>query len=693
MSQTDGSSGPTVAVAASFTAFPIARPLRFWLNEVLDLDARVEVADAGQVVQTLLDPRSVLAANPGGLNVVLLRWEDWERSAPHDLEETLRLLVASLATSAASSSVPHLVCLCPPPAGMLAVPEIARRLGELDDRLASEVGRLAGVDAVTSAELARLYPVVGYGDPQADRVAQIPYRPSLFVVLAALIARRLHAVTTPPYKAIVIDGDGTLWGGICAEDGPAGVVIDEPRRALQEFLVGQREAGLLLGLSSKNDEDDVATVFAQRDEMPLRWHHLAARRVNWKPKADSIREIAAELGLGTESIVFLDDDPLECAHVRIALPEVLTLELPPDPARLPGFLRGVWAFDRRKLTAEDRLRATHYHREREREELRRVATSLADFLAALELEVRMRPLEAADLGRAAQLLQRVTQFNLSAIRRSEAELGALWRSGALETLVVEVSDRFGDYGLVGLLSWARSPERLTVDSFLLSCRALGRGVEHRMLAHLGRLAQDHGLAWVDLPVVDTARNRPLRDFLEASAGEYRRPGETASYLVPARVAAGVRHAPPSGEFPAAARAVDRGRGDGAAAAPEVRRRAEDRSRRLARIAAELSEPAQILTSFTSWQRTLAPRLDGEYVAPKSDIERRLAEIWAEVLGVERVGVRDVFFELDGDSLGMVQIVARALDDFRVELPLAAFFENPTIEAHARRIVELQAGEP
>ena len=648
MRQTDRHSEPTVAVAASFPAASLARPLRFWLNEVLDLDVRVELAGDEQVIQTLLDPRSIFAANSGGLNVVLLTWEDWEQGAAKDLDENIRLLASALATSAASARAAHLVCLCPPLTGVRAA-DAERRQRELDDRLTLEVAPLPGVEVVTSAELARLYPVEG--DPGGDQLAQIAYRRGVFVVLAAVIARRLHAAITPPYKAIIVDCDRTLWGGVCAEDGPAGVVLDAPRRALQEFLVSQREAGMLLGLASKNDADDVAAVFAARREMPLRWQHFAAHRINWDPKSGNIRAIADELGVATESVVFLDDDPLECAEVRGALPEVLTLELPPDSIRLPAFLRAVWAFDRRKLTEEDRIRATHYHQESGRRALRGAATSLEEFLAALQLDVRIRPLASGDVTRAAQLAQRVTQFNLSVIRRSEAELGTLWRAGSLEAVVVEVSDRFGDYGLVGLVLWTTAGDRLTVDSFLLSCRALGRGVEHRMLAQLGRLAEDRGLTWVELPFVETPRNRPLRDFLHASVGEYRQPGGPASYLVPVRIAAAVRHAPSSGQPLPAARDGDRTAPDGGTAARAARGRAEDRSRRLARIAADLAEPTQILMAFAAWQRTPESRVAGTYVAPRSDVERHLAEIWGDVLGLERISIHDVFFELDGDSLG------------------------------------------
>ena len=167
------------------------------------------------------------------------------------------------------------------------------------------------------------------------------------------------------------------------------------------------------------------------------------------------------------------------------------------------------------LTREDGVRTAQYLQERDRKQLRMQVTSLAEFLAALDLQVAIRPLEERDLARSAQLTQRVNQFNLSSIRRSEAELNALWRSRTLEGWVVEVSDRFGDYGQVGLLLFeANKSDSFRIDSFLLSCRALGRGVEHQMLAALGALAQERGLHSLELPFVETSRNRPMRDFLQ-----------------------------------------------------------------------------------------------------------------------------------------------------------------------------------
>ena len=216
----DATPGPTVAIAASFTAFPIFEPLRFWLHEVLSVDARIELAGMGQVMQTLLDPRSVFATNSSGLNVILLRWEDVCGIEFKDCEHALELLVSALSCSPSVARIPHLVCLCAPSPEALVDPERSARFRDVDARLKSMVTRLPGVFVVTSNELLQLYPVQDYADALSDRLASVPYRTGLFVVIAALIARRLHSVMTPPYKAIVVDCDQTLWAGACAEDGP-----------------------------------------------------------------------------------------------------------------------------------------------------------------------------------------------------------------------------------------------------------------------------------------------------------------------------------------------------------------------------------------------------------------------------------------------------------------------------------------
>ena len=255
---------------------------------------------------------------------------------------------------------------------------------------------------------------------------------------------------------------------------------------------------------------------------------------------------------------------------------------------------------------------------------------------------------------------------------------------------MEVSDRFGDYGQVGLLLFeADKLDSLKVDSFLLSCRALGRGVEHQMLAGLGALAHERGLRFLELPFIETSRNRPMRDFLQTMLQGHEQTVQSGSYVLSADLAARVRYIPSAIEYTPDTVGANRSSEPRAATEPRASLQAQERSRLLARIAAELATPEQILSAFESWQRTSRKRPDNEYVAPRNVVESTLAGIWAEVLGVEQLGTSDVFFELEGDSLKMVQIIVRVLEAFGVELPISFFFEHPTIEAHAQKITELR----
>ena len=355
------------------------------------------------------------------------------------------------------------------------------------------------------------------------------------------------------------------------------MTLDPPRRAVQELLVERHDAGVLVCLSSKNDDADVLAVLDARPDMPLRPAHLAARRVNWLPKSENLRSLAAELGLALDGFVFLDDSPLERAEVRSGCPEVITAELPADPAAVPGFLRHFWALDRAGKTAEDGRRTALYRDERARDEARRDAPDLDAFLDGLGLEVAVAPMTAASLPRAAQLTQRTNQLNVTTKRRTEAELSALCDGGALEALVVDVRDRFGDYGTTGLVLFGWTADALSVDTFLLSCRALGRGVEERVLAHLGRLAEARGRPRVDVPFLPSAKNAPALQLLDAvgaaSPGAGRR-GERlpvprvaphrAAPRVPPRGAARVRAAAGAGPRP-------RARGTRRPAEPDRRR--------------------------------------------------------------------------------------------------------------------------
>jgi FkbH-like protein len=519
-----------IVVAATFTAEPVEESLRFWMNE-LEISGDVHFAPFSQVFQQLLDPQSELSRNRSGMNVILVRLEDWMGEQPHSfdalrnsVERNTDELLTSLLTAAGRSSVPYLLCICPAWRKTLANPAIAELFAATEQRIKETLRGDNTIYVVTSSDLAALYPVADYEDPHAYELGSVPYTRDLFTALGTVIARRFYRIHTPPHKVIVLDCDNTLWRGICGEDGATGVEVDAACRALQEFVLAQREAGMLIALCSKNSPDDVWSVFERNPSMILRRDHIASWRINWQAKSQNLRDIASELQLGLDSFIFLDDSAMECAEVETGCPEVLSLQLPAEENELTNFLSHIWAFDHLKVTAEDRQRSDFYAQNTEREQLKQGSASLDDFLATLELQVDIRPMEKSDLARVSQLTQRTNQFNFTTLRRTEAEIEQLCARGA-ECAVVRVRDRFGDYGLVGAMIFATRDGMLDLDSLLLSCRALGRRVEHRMLAHLGEIATQRDLSRVRIRFVSTERNQPAHEFLAAIGANLEESGE------------------------------------------------------------------------------------------------------------------------------------------------------------------------
>jgi FkbH-like protein len=680
---------PVVAVSATFTAEPVRDTLEFWFEE-LGLPHRVEFAPYNQVFQQLLDPASLLAQNRAGFDVLLVRLEDWAKGGGlAHLQETVPQFLAGLREAAAGWHVPTLVVLCPCSPTFLASAPARALLEGMAAMARAALASLASVQLITSGELELLYPVPDGHDPHADELGHVPYTPELFAALGTLVARKVAALCRPPHKVVVLDCDETLWQGVCAEDGPFGVTLDAEHRALQEFMRAQRDAGMLLALCSKNEPEDVEDVFRANPDLPLNSDDFVARRINWQPKAENLVSLSRELGLGLDSFVFVDDNEAECAELEASCPEVLALVLPQQD--VAGFLRHVWAFDRAGTTREDRERAAMYAQNLERTRLEKRTRGLAGFLEALRLEVGIAPVAPDELARVAQLTQRTNQMNATTVRRSELDLRDLLRSGAAECLSVHVRDRFGSYGLVGALLFRAAPDALAIDTFLLSCRALGKGVEHRMLARLGELAQERGKPWIEAPFVRTARNRPALDFLRAVAGEPEPRGDGSQlFRMAAATAAAIRHRPVAGSA-----AVDDPLGETAAGVLAVPRAGGRGALDDAHVARALREPRAILEAVRARSATVAAGPPpGE--APRTELERELLALWGDLLGSGRVGVHDSFFDLGGHSLLAVQLLSRVRQVYAVELSLELVYSARFTVAELAKAIELaqieQAGE-
>lgn len=301
-------------------------------------------------------------------------------------------------------------------------------------------------------------------------------------------------------KCLVLDLDGSLWGGVVGELGWDGVEIGpgsargEAFRAFQEFLASLRELGVMLAVSSKNDGAAAREPFERNPHMRLRLGDFAAFVADWRPKSEQVRDIVDALGVSPEDVVLLDDNPAECLEVRQRLPDVGTVVLAGPIADFPRLVASSVLLEPVSRTEEDTGRAASYTARGQAERLRGAAASLPEFWHSLEMTARVRPVTERTVERAAQLSQKTNQFNLTLRRRSPAEIDALRRSADWTCLTIGLADRFADHGIVGLcLAGPVSGGELPIDTLVLSCRVIGRTAEHHLLAALSRQAADAGI--------------------------------------------------------------------------------------------------------------------------------------------------------------------------------------------------------
>ena len=370
-------------------------------------------------------------------------------------------------------------------------------------------------------------------------LAMQPFSAAVLQDLGVALAAAVAAVRRPPMKVLVADCDGVLWGGVLGEDGPdqiklgGGDPIGRAFEATQRYLVRLARRGVLVALCSKNKGEDVWSVVDTHPGMVLSRSDIAAARINWMPKSQNIAEIAAELNVLPDSIVFIDDSPAEIAEVTARLPACRSVRLPSDPVAVPAFLAGQNWFDAATITDEDRARVTMMAAESER---RHHADTRGgeDYLADLGLEVTVGAIDERTIPRVTQLLGKTNQFNTAVHRHDESAVRALVGTPDWLGLTFTVSDRFGGYGLTGVAIAGPREGRMVIDSFLLSCRVLGRGVEDFMLTTIGEHAQALGLDTVAAVVTFTDRNVPARDFLKRRGFT---PADGSCQTLPAELAA------------------------------------------------------------------------------------------------------------------------------------------------------------
>lgn len=373
-------------------------------------------------------------------------------------------------------------------------------------------------------------PVLYYHAKMTISLDALPYVAKAVTDVLAAMEGRLK-------KCVVLDLDNTLWGGVIGDDGPGGIEIGELGRGhaftnFQRWLKQLKEYGMILAVCSKNNEDTAKEPFEHHEEMILRLSDISVFVANWEDKASNIRLIQETLNIGMDSIVFLDDNPFERNLVRQSLPQVEVPELPQDPALYLGFLQQKNYFDTASYTGESADRTRQYQAEFARKKLELSYTSIDAYLKSLEMIGEARPFAPVRYARIAQLTQRSNQFNLRTVRYTEDEIARLAEDEGYITLYFTLKDKFGDHGLVAVVIMEKRPGReLFIDTWLMSCRVLKRGMEEFIVNSIFSAARDQGFAAVAGEYLPTPKNKMVMDIYEtmgfARTGEnqYRLPVE------------------------------------------------------------------------------------------------------------------------------------------------------------------------
>jgi FkbH-like protein len=523
-----------LALLRSFTVEPLIPYLEVEAA-LVGVALQTYVGDYGTHRQEILDPGSALYAFVPDVVLLMVSREslvpsltdDFLLRSPGEIRQAQQGAIADLSSladafrahSGATLVLHTLVPPAHPPAGMA---DLRLRPGQREafQQLNHEIFRLAetlpGIEVFDLDAHVSMTGQARWEDPRFELLARAPIAPDQLPGLARAYARLLALSANVRRKCVVLDLDNTLWGGVVGEDGWQGIRlgVEYPGSAYVAFQRALRDLhrrGILLAIASKNEQSDVEAAFG-RSEMILRPEDFAARRVNWRDKATNITEIAGELGFGLDALVFIDDSPTERQLVRQLLPDVLVPEWPKEPTRFVEALHAIASLDSLRVTAEDRTRGDLYRQESRRAEARTASRSLDDFYYSLEMRATVDRARPAAFARIAQLTQKTNQFNLTLRRRSEADIAELASSASNEVYVFGLRDRFGDSGQIAVAIIRYEEDAARIDTLLMSCRVLGRGVESFVLAHLAKAARDRGAARLDGTFVAGPRNAQVADF-------------------------------------------------------------------------------------------------------------------------------------------------------------------------------------
>lgn len=526
----------SIRILRSFTVEPLVSMLRA-SAACWGVDATVSLGDFNAYPQELLDPHGLVYRQPADVVILAVQTRDvapelWSGAgdandsaladAAKRVVSDFRSWIDAFRSRSTSQLVIHsLEKPATPAAGVYDARSAmgqARTIEQVNAELAAICRHTPGVYLLDYDGLVALHGRRHWFDASKWLTARLPIAVDCFPHLVDEWMKFVLPICGRQAKCLVCDLDNTLWGGIIGEDGMEGIRLgdDYPGAAfgeLQQAMVDLSRRGILLAICSKNNEADALEAIDRHHAMILRRDAFSAIRINWQDKAQNLREIAAELNIGVDSLVLIDDNPVEREFVREMLPEATVIDVDADrPLGHAEALRRCPLFERLEISAEDRARGQLYVEQRQRGALATSAATVEDYYRSLEMTAEFGLADAATRARISQLTQKTNQVNMTTRRHGEPEIQQFMDDPRARVYWVRVVDRFGDNGIIGVMIVRERDDAWELDTFLMSCRVIGRTVEQAMLGVLAEDARRQGVRRLLGRFLPTAKNAPAQDI-------------------------------------------------------------------------------------------------------------------------------------------------------------------------------------
>ncbi len=594
----------------------------------------------------LADQNSAL--NNNKINIIMLREQDLIDKSPvkpNKLNDFINALLYSFSLKQSH----FFLCLCPSYSNHHDSKDCRDSIKELDQH---ENITLINLDFLTSGlKDSEIY------DPIADREAQVPYKTHFDNLVSTHVLKKIYAYYHNSFKVIIVDCDDTLWTGICGEDPIDNIVISDANILLQKKLRALRESGFLICICSRNHEEDVRTMFSNHPDMILSESDITAWQVNWDEKSSNLRALSNTLNLPVSSFIFIDDNPIEISNVENTLSDILSIQFTNDAKELKRVLDNIWAFDKKRTATQAAERNEWYSTHIKRENDKANFNNIDDFIKNLNIEINISKATEADISRLVELSHRVTQFNFTNRKFDVHELRTLINDGKKTHIFkVNLTDKYGDYGLVGFMV-IKISEHTTIESFLLSCRALNRHVEEKMLCHLVDFAKNLNISSIILRFKQTSRNSPAKLFIETLNGDLRYINETEIALTIDTKTKLIfsRNLRTSTSSKKPIKHIQNGPGN------------------LLIDKKSMFELLDLTADTYSFNKDSINQNNSGTINTNDDLHN----IWEEVLDLNSIDDSDNFFHLGGNSLSALRLLSHICDYFKVDIKLYEIFEHPT----------------